>query len=144
MEGAIHSTAASSHAGSGSPALPRRPEWLGVLALGLLTFASSWFAFRTTRYGGVATLWIANGMLAGALTLTARTTWHWWMLAAALGQMVARALVGDSWLQVFALAAINVGEAFVVAGWVRRRVESLGAMRSLGRLARDGLASTLV
>ena len=52
------------------PAGASARPWLGFVALALLTFASCWFAFRLTRFEGVTSLWVVNGLLTGALLLT--------------------------------------------------------------------------
>lgn len=127
-----------------APAPRPMPSWLGLVALFLLTTASSWLAFRLTRFGGVAALWVANGLLTGALLLSPKSTWRWWFLSGALGQILARALVGDAIVQVVGLAIVNMVECGIVAGWVRRRVENLRRANSLGAVARDAILSTLV
>lgn len=118
--------------------------WLGLLALLVLTAASSWFALRMTRFNGVAAFWTANGLLTGALLLTPKASWRWWFLAGGLGQVLARGLVGDSGLQVVGLTAVNLIECGIVAGWVRRGPEALRRANSLNRVARDASLSTLL
>ena len=125
------------------PAVFSAPMWIGLLALLLVTATSSWFALRMTRFDGVAALWTANGLLTGALLLTPKAAWRWWFLAGALGQILARALVGDSALLVVGLTAVNLLECATVAGWVRRGVADLRRASSLNRVARDASLSTL-
>ncbi|HMB42408.1 MAG TPA: MASE1 domain-containing protein, partial [Luteimonas sp.] len=125
---------------AGAPARP----WFGLVALALLTFASCWFAFRLTRFDGVTSLWVVNGLLTGTLLLTPKSQWRDWMLSGALGQILARLLIGDSWLQIVGLGAINLLECGIVAYWVRRHVTNLRNAPSLGVVSRDAFTSTLV
>ncbi len=124
------------------PAVRATPIWLGWLALLVLTTASSWFAFRMTRFDGVAALWVANGLLTGALLLAAKSTWRWWFLAGGLGQVVARILVGDGVIHVIALPLVNLLECAIVAAWVRRGIDDLRQSSSLGRVARAAVVAT--
>jgi len=126
-----------------SPARGSR-RWLGLVALGLLTFASAWLAFRWLRFGGVAALWVSNGLLTGALLLRPRREWPAWFAAGLLGPMAARAMVGDTLLQSLYLPLVNLLECFIVAAWVRRHNEDLAAAPSLRAVAKDASASTLV
>ena len=123
---------------------PAWKQWLGVLALCLLTLATSWFAFRNARFGGVAALWAANGLLTGALLLSPRRAWPAFFAAGLLGQLTARLAVGDDAMQVLVLPLANLLECAIVAYWVRRHVDDLRRARSLGLVARDALLSTLV
>jgi diguanylate cyclase (GGDEF)-like protein/PAS domain S-box-containing protein len=115
-----------------------------LVALALLTFAVCWFAFRLTRFEGVTSLWVANGLLTGVLLVTPKWQWRDWLLAGALGQILARVLIGDSWLQTVGLGAVNLLECGIVAYWVRRHVADLRNASSLGTVARDAFGSTLV
>ena len=117
---------------------------LAIAALGLLTLASAWLSFTLTRFGGVAALWVANGLLTGALLLTPRERWLALAGASWLGQVVARLLVGDAALLVAVLPLANLLEAGIVAAWVRRNVADLRSARSLATVARDATASTVV
>jgi diguanylate cyclase (GGDEF)-like protein len=91
----------------------------------------------------VAVFWIANGLLTGTLLLSPREHWRGWLFAAALGQCTARFLHHDTPWLALALVANNLLESWIVALWVRRRSEVLGAGRSLGGLARDALLATV-
>jgi diguanylate cyclase (GGDEF)-like protein/PAS domain S-box-containing protein len=119
-------------------------HWLGVIALTILTFLASWFAFRMARFGGVAALWVVNGLHTGALLLTDKRRWSAYFVGSWVGQVTARALVGDGMPLLLWLPIVNLFESGVVAFWVRRRVEDLRKARSLGEVARDATASTVV
>ena len=118
--------------------------WLGVAALGLLTLALSWSAFTLTRFGAVAALWAANGLLTGALLLSHRRLWPAFFIASGLAQAGARLLVGDGLLMVAALSLLNLLESGLVAYWVRRHTDDLHRARSLGVVAQDAIGSTVV
>jgi diguanylate cyclase (GGDEF)-like protein len=125
-----------------------RPTWqfpLAVLALGLATGVASWYSLTLTRFdGGVATLCVVNGLLAGVMIVTPRRTWPWWVLACGLGQLAVR-LVNDSHvLLALYLVVINLLESVAVAWWVRRDVPDLRKESALGRMALDAVFATLV
>jgi diguanylate cyclase (GGDEF)-like protein len=129
-----------------SPARRSRPPLAaGVFSFAAVSALSTWFSITLTRFdGGVAALWIANGLLTGTLLLTPRRHWRWWCLAAAAGQLGARLFHGASlWLAV-AVVAINLLESGIVAGYVRRGSRALGEGRSLGGMAGDAALATVV
>jgi diguanylate cyclase (GGDEF)-like protein/PAS domain S-box-containing protein len=76
--------------------------------------------------------------------LLPRGRWLHWIVAAGLGQALARLASGDSWIMCVGLGAANLFEAWMVAAWIRRGVEDVRHASSLGQLARDALSSTLV
>jgi diguanylate cyclase (GGDEF)-like protein len=129
-------------------ALPGRlPAWrfpLAVAALGLLTFAAAWYSLTLTRFdGGVATLCVTNGLLAGVLLVTARRKWTWWFLASGVGQLAVRGLHDTHMGLALEIVLINLLEAGLVAWWVRREVSDLRTQGDLGRMARDAVIATL-
>jgi diguanylate cyclase (GGDEF)-like protein len=130
---------------SPSPA-SRLPQSLpSFVALALLSAASSWFSIRMTRFdGGVAALWLSNGLLTGLLLLAPRANWPGLFVAALLGQLLARVSHGSSWLLSLGVVAINLMESGMVAFWVRRRIPSLGQGRSISRMAHDAVFATLI
>jgi len=123
----------------------RGPNWLAVASLAVLVFAASWFSLTYTRFeSGVSAVWLSNGLLTGALLLAPRRDWIWYFLAGAAGQVAARLLKHDVLFVLLALVAANMLECALVAFWVRRREGDLERARSLPRVARDALLSTLV
>ena len=123
-----------------------RSDVLALLALAVVSVAASYASLRLTRFsGGVATIWVANGLLVGLLLLLPRTRWLAWLSVGLLGQAAARILVGDAPLVVAGLSLANLVEIVIVVGWLRRGgVEDLRQAASLGRLSRDGAAATIV
>lgn len=116
-----------------------------VLLLSLLTFLVTYGSLRLSRVGGgAASVWIANGILAGLLLLTPAASWRRWLLASALGQVLARLMIRDPALVLIGLVAINVGEAWLVAAWVRLRQGEIRDVRSLGSLSKVAFVATLV
>jgi integral membrane sensor domain MASE1 len=124
---------------------PRRARsWLWLLVLFLLTGVATELAVRLSRFGGgVSSIWVANGLLTGALLLSPRETWWRWMTAAAMGQIVGRIASGDAWLLTLGLVLANLLECTIIAFWVRRGDEELRQARSLGKVSRDALLSTV-
>ena len=124
---------------------PRLRELTQALLLLLLTLLVSYGSLRLSRVGGgVASVWIANGLLAGVLLLTPSAVWRRWLLASALGQALARMLIADPAQVMIALVLVNVGEAWLVAAWVRLRQGEIRDVRSLGALSQAAFVATLV
>ena len=112
-----------------------------ALLSGLATFASlAW----TRIDGGVAALWMSNGLLASALLCVPNARWPRWVLASALGQFIARWVLGDPLAAVAGLTLANLLEAWIAAIWVRRRVAHFGDMGVLVPLSRAALSGTLL
>jgi diguanylate cyclase (GGDEF)-like protein/PAS domain S-box-containing protein len=128
-----------------APAPTPGPNWLAVLSLGLLVLATTWFSITYTRFQtGVSAVWLSNGLLCGALLLVPRAHWRWYFLLAAAGQVMARLIRQDPWHVIGALLFANMIECAVVAFWVRRREGDLDRARSLPRVSRAALGSTLL
>ncbi|MEO6103181.1 MAG: diguanylate cyclase [Pseudoxanthomonas sp.] len=120
-------------------------RWSAPLVFALVSAIVAYGSFHLTRFSGdVAALWIANGMLVGALLLLSKAQWPAWMLAAFLGQLAARIAVGDAMPEALGLGLANLLECWMVAGWVRRRVDDLRDANSLGEVARDGVVAALL
>jgi diguanylate cyclase (GGDEF)-like protein/PAS domain S-box-containing protein len=106
---------------------------------------ATWASIALTRVqGGVASIWIANGLLVGALVLKARADWPQLVLAATAGTVAARVLHGDPWAIVMGLSAANVFESLVVAAAIRRRVPDIRDPAVLPLLARVAITSTVL
>lgn len=105
--------------------------------LALVVAAAAWGAISLTRVpSGVASIWVANGIVLGVLLR--RPTGHWPVLLALAGlaNLVPRLCIGDAPVLAFGLSAINVGEVALVAAAVRRRVPDIDDPRHLLRLAK--------
>jgi diguanylate cyclase (GGDEF)-like protein len=125
------------------PRPPRSDAW-ALAGFALLSTAAALASLHLTRFGGgVAALWVANGLLVGSLVLLPRARWFAWAATAVAGQAAARLVLGDDLLLAVGLGAANLIESLIVAGWLRRGVEDLRQAASLGRLSREAAASTV-
>jgi diguanylate cyclase (GGDEF)-like protein/PAS domain S-box-containing protein len=130
-------------AAADSPA--QATNWLAVVGLGLAVAITTWLSLTYTRFeAGVSTVWTANGLLCGVLLLAPRVQWRWYFLAAFLAQALVRVSKHDPAYAVVAISTANMLECALVAFWIMRREGDLGRARSLPRVARDALLSTLV
>ena len=86
------------------------------IAMGVLIAMCCWLSIHFMRQPDrLSTLWIASGVLAGVLVTSARNTWRNCMLAAFVGNVLARAANGDAWASVFGLGIASTLDAFLVA-----------------------------
>jgi PAS domain S-box-containing protein len=124
---------------------PPSASWRAPLLLGTLVAAATWVSIALTRIEvGIATLWIANGLLVTGLLLSPRAQWLRLALAAAFGMILARWVYGDTLLQVFGLSAANLFEAWIISLGIRRGIPDLRDPAQLKPLARAALAWTLL
>ncbi len=120
------------------PAPKASPLRDALILFALATFLS-WLSLSLTRFpGGVATLWMANGL--SVATLLARPTRDWSRLfpIAILAQLLARVWVADAYATAITLTFANAIEIAIVAVLVRRRFPDVGdpaRWLGLGRLA---------
>jgi diguanylate cyclase (GGDEF)-like protein/PAS domain S-box-containing protein len=126
--------------------LPQSPvPVLALLAVTALCAGSTWVSLALTRLdGGVATLWIANGLLTGVLLLRPRERWFWWFLGAGFGQLGVRLTFPDAFATSLVLTGINLAEAWLVAHWIRRGTRSLREFDSLAVVARTAFGASIV
>jgi diguanylate cyclase (GGDEF)-like protein/PAS domain S-box-containing protein len=126
------------------PPLRSNSAW-GLLVLGALVGVASWLSITLTRaQGGASSIWIANGVLLGALVLKPRADWPQAVLAATVGTALARALAGDSLPIVLGLTGASVIEVLMIADGIRRRVPDIRDPSLLPALARASIRWTLV
>src|SRR5690242_21840557 len=68
----------------------------GPWVLGTLAAAATWISIELTRVeGGIATLWIANGLMVAALLVSPRPRWSALLIAGIAGTMAGRVVHGD-------------------------------------------------
>src|SRR5688572_5495594 len=88
----------------------------GLVALGLLVGVATWLSITLTRsQGGASSIWIANGILLGALLLKSRADWPQLMLVAVVATVLARAAGGDSVPILLGLTGASVIEVLLIA-----------------------------
>ena len=92
----------------------------GVVAL------ATWASLALTRVeGGVAAMWIANGLVVAACLVAPRGQWPRLLVLATAGMIAVRLGHGDGWAPSLALTAVNLVEIATVVGtccarWPRR------------------------
>jgi len=93
-----------------------------LLALGLLVGLGCWAGIELTRLGErVASIWLANGLLAGLLLGWPARRWPAALLAGLAGNVTANALAGDPPALALGLALCNSLEVLLAAALLRRR-----------------------
>ena len=113
-------------------------------AMGAVTAVLSWVSIRFTREpGGTSMLWIASGVLTGVLLTSRRRLWPGYLAAALVGNILARIVVGDSWLAALGLATAALIDAVPVAWALRTRVGNVTDPSKIKAAGRVAFASTL-
>jgi diguanylate cyclase (GGDEF)-like protein/PAS domain S-box-containing protein len=116
-----------------------------LVALAMAVCAATWVSITLTlAHGGVAAIWIANGLLVGTMLLTPRTQWPSLVATSALAMLAMRLLNGDGMPLALGISAVNVIEAVIVAGGIRQHVPDIRDPAKLPTLARVAILSTLV
>jgi diguanylate cyclase (GGDEF)-like protein/PAS domain S-box-containing protein len=116
-----------------------------VLLLATLLAITSWLSLTLTRIpGGVASVWVANGLLVGWLLSRPTASWPRYVLAGLLAGIIARVLVGDRVAYALIITFANLVEVLLIAGIVRRRVPDIGDPRRWLDLGWVATLSTLV
>jgi diguanylate cyclase (GGDEF)-like protein/PAS domain S-box-containing protein len=114
--------------------IPNRRAF-GPVLLGLVYFVASAVMIRSTRFGGgVACLWIANGVLLASLITTPRRQWRDRILACVLANTIASGLFGLGWALAVPISLVSVGEAVLAAWLLDRWGARHDALDSLDRL----------
>ena len=81
----------------------------GVVAL------ATWASLALTRVeGGVAAMWIANGLVVAACLVAPRGQWPRLLVLATAGMIAVRLGHGDGWAPSLALTAVNLVEIVTV------------------------------
>jgi len=100
----------------------RRPSVPHLLLIGGLYTVTALAAVRLTRFdGGVASIWIATGLLIGQLTFLSRRCWPPALLVCFVPSLVVTGIAGLGWTAAVPLGIANVGEAAAAAALLRRR-----------------------
>jgi diguanylate cyclase (GGDEF)-like protein/PAS domain S-box-containing protein len=113
--------------------------------MALLVGASAWVLLSVARVpGGVAAVWVSNGIWAGWLLSRRTALWPGYLAAGSAGLLAARLLAGDGVLATAALTAFNLVEVVIIAGAIRRAVPDVGNPKRWLGLGSVATGSTLV
>lgn len=128
-----------------APARPVFRDVLNTLLVGAIVTLATYGSVGLTRVeGGVAVVWVVNGLVAGVLLMSPRATWPRWLLVAGIAQVLGRYLLANAPIAVYGLTLANLFEAWLVAWWIRRRTADLRQLDSLPKVSRDAILATLV
>jgi diguanylate cyclase (GGDEF)-like protein/PAS domain S-box-containing protein len=114
-----------------------------MLSVTVLIGVSSWLAIALTRpAGGVTIIWVASGLLTGLLLTSSYRLWLAYILAGLAGNLIARAVFGDSILEVTIRALASTYESCVVAYALRHWVGDITDSVNFPKASRVGMIST--
>jgi len=126
------------------PTMPLDVIWKAI-GLAVLVFACCAYSLASARATGSATsLWIANGILVGALVRLQTRHWYMYLLFGLAGNAGARFLLHDSLFVSLGLAMANTLEILIVSGAVRRQFPEITSNTPYLELGRVALTSTLI
>jgi len=92
------------------------PSLFALLALALLTFGAVWSTVRLSGHAGpVAAIWFANAICLVFLLRQRRRYWYQLLITAAVANMFAFFLVGDTPVAAVVYTICNIGETLAVA-----------------------------
>jgi diguanylate cyclase (GGDEF)-like protein/PAS domain S-box-containing protein len=132
------------HPGAGFGTLLALGRWT-PLVLGLCVAAATLASISLTRSpDGVSAIWIANGLMLGALVMAPDSDWPRLTFAALAGTLAARLFHGDSVALAIGISATNMLETLVVGRAIRRRVPDIRDPGRLPALARVAIGSTVL
>ena len=118
---------------------------LRLAIVAALVFAASAFTIGLNRStGSVSVIWIANGILVGALLRVSNRLWPAHLAAGLMACFAARLLFHDRLVMALGLSAVNMVEVLIVATAVRRRFTHVFGGTHFMRLGRVATTSTLV
>lgn len=110
----------------------------------LLVGLTAWLSLTLARVpGGVAVVWIGNGIWVGWLLSRPTGAWPGYLAGGFLVEAMVRQLAGFPGPIGIGLAACNLLEVLIVAGNVRRLVPDVGKPRNWLKLGEIATASTL-
>jgi diguanylate cyclase (GGDEF)-like protein/PAS domain S-box-containing protein len=122
------------------------PRVIGMrlLVVALLTGVATWLAIALVRpQGGVTIIWVASGLLAGILLTSPYRLWIAYIVAAFVGNLLARSLFGDAPAMVVSRGIASTLDACVVVYALRYWVGDVADPRNLLRVARVAIVSTI-
>ena len=124
--------------------LNARVAGIRMLAVAGLIGISSWLSLALTRpTGGVTIIWVAGGLLTGLLLTSSYRLWLAYIIAALAGNLFARAVFGDSILDVVTRGLASTYEACLVAYALRRWVGDMADSANFPKASRVAMTSTV-
>jgi len=116
-----------------------------VSALFAAVLASTAYSLLLTRPSGSnVTMWIANGVVVGALLRVPSERWPSYLAAAFAGYFTGKILLGDPWFAGVLLGLVNGVEVMIVARGVRQRFPSVQDDTPFLRLGQVAMMSTVI
>ncbi|HEY5972546.1 MAG TPA: diguanylate cyclase [Pseudoxanthomonas sp.] len=106
---------------------------------------TAWLSLIIERVpGGVAAVWISNGIWAGWLLSRQTALWPGYLAAGMAALLAARFLAGDDTLSSIGLSTFNLLEILIIAGLIRRTIPDVGNPKRWLGLGSVATGSTLV
>jgi diguanylate cyclase (GGDEF)-like protein/PAS domain S-box-containing protein len=116
-----------------------------TLAVGALIGLATYVSIALTRpAGGVTIIWIASGLLAGVVLTSPHRLWVAYLVAAFLGNLIARASYGDPLYSVIDRGLASTAETVIVVYALRHFVGNVSDAEKLRRVAYVATGSTLI
>jgi diguanylate cyclase (GGDEF)-like protein/PAS domain S-box-containing protein len=123
---------------------PRLGLFADLLIMALLIGIAVWLSLSIDRTPGeVASVWVANGVLAGWMLSRPTALWPVYLTTGSAAALVVMLLVGDGMLTSIALSTCNLLEVLIIASMIQRVVPDVGNPASWPRLGRIATGSTL-
>ncbi|MGO4703625.1 diguanylate cyclase domain-containing protein [Dyella sp. 2RAB6] len=122
----------------------RWTRWAEASALFAAVLVATAYSLLLTRHtGSNVTMWIANGVVVGALLRVGNQRWPLYLAAAFAGYFSGKMLLGDPFLSSVLLGLVNGIEVTIVASGVRRSFPRIQDDTPFLRLGQVAMLSTL-
>ena len=100
---------------------------LDLLVMASLIGLTAWISLAIARIpGGMAAVWVSNGIWAGWLLSRRTAAWPGYVATGLASLLAVRLLAGDGLPTTLALGACNLVEVLIIAGAIRRSVPDVG------------------
>ena len=119
--------------------------WARAVMLGIAYFTAATAMIQLTRFdGGLASLWLATGLLTAELLIADRQQWRKSAIACLIANFVATALFSFGPVAAAPIALLNVGEAMLAATLMRRLRRAQSYLNSLEGVIAFALVAALI